>query len=163
MWVIKKIIHFFLFSFLIVSCANIVMPSGGKKDAYPPVLINVTTENNTINFTKKNIVFEFNENVVPNNWSDNFSISPLTKEPVNFKIKNKTLTLDLDNKLEKNTTYSVNLDNCIKDLNEGNILENLRFSFSTGSYLDSLYIKGIVIDAFTLEPKANTHVFLQDF
>jgi len=163
MWVIKKIIHFFLFSFLIVSCANIVMPSGGKKDTSPPVLSNVTTENNTVNFTKKNIVFEFNENVVPNNWSENFSISPLTKEPVNFKIKNKTLTLDLDNKLEKNTTYSVNLDNCIKDLNEGNILENLRFSFSTGSYLDSLSIKGIVIDAFTLEPKANTHVFLQDF
>ena len=50
---------------------------------------------------KKNIVFEFNENVVPNNWSENFSISPLSKEPVNFKIKNKTLTLDLDNKLEK--------------------------------------------------------------
>ena len=97
MWVIKKIIHFFLLSFLIVSCANIVMPSGGKKDTSPPVLMNVTTENNTVNFTKKNIVFEFNENVVPNNWSENFSISPLTKEPVNFKIKNKTLALDLDN------------------------------------------------------------------
>ena len=55
-----------------------------------------------------------------------------------------------------------NLDNCIKDLNEGNVLENLRFSFSTGGYLDSLTIKGNVIDAFTLEPIANTHVFLQD-
>ena len=163
MWVIKKIIHFLVFSFLIVSCANIVMPSGGKKDTSSPFLISTTTENNTTNFAKKNIVFEFNENVVPNNWSENFSISPLGKEPINFKIKNKTLILDLHNKLEKNTTYSINLDNCIKDLNEGNILENLRFSFSTGKYLDSLSIRGVVIDAFTLEPKSNTHVFLQDF
>ena len=163
MWVIKKIIHFLVFCFLTVSCANIVMPSGGKKDTSPPFLISTTTENNTTNFVKKNIVFEFNENVVLNNWSENFSISPLGKEPINFKIKNKTLILDLHNKLEKNTTYSINLDNCIKDLNEGNILENLRFSFSTGKYLDSLSISGVVIDAFTLEPKSNTHVFLQDF
>ncbi len=163
MWVIKKIIHFILFSFFIVSCANIVMPSGGKKDTSPPTLISVTTKNNTINFIKKNVVFEFNENIVQNNWSENFSISPLSKEPINFKIKNKTLTLELDNKLEKNTTYSINLDNCVKDLNEGNVLDNLRLSLSTGSYLDSLSIKGIVVDAFTLEPKANINVFLQDF
>jgi hypothetical protein len=37
----------------------------------------------------------------------------------------------------------------VKDLNEGNVLQNLVYTFSTGPYIDSLQLKGKVILAET--------------
>ena len=45
---------------------------------------------------------------------------------------------------------------------EGNVLDNLSFSISTGSFLDSLNLKGTVVDAITLKPKPNVRVFLHE-
>ena len=45
-------------------------------------------------------------------------------------------------------------------MNEGNILKNLEYLFSTSEQIDTLTIKGKLIDAKTLEPKKNTWVFL---
>ena len=148
--------------FFLNSCANIVMPTGGEKDTAPPKLSHTSPENNTKNFNSKNAVFVFDENIQTNSWAENFNISPATKNPIKYKVQNKTLTIDLENQLEENTTYCLNLNNCIRDINEGNILEKLNLSFSSGEILDSLKLTGKVLDAMSLEPISNAKVFLQE-
>lgn len=143
------------------SCASIIMPSGGEKDTLPPSLIKIEPINKSINFKANKITFEFNENIQENQWDEHFNISPLINNPVKFKINNRFLTVFL-NQLKKETTYSINLNNCIKDVNEGNILKNLNYTFSTSDKIDTLEINGKLIDAKTLEPIINTWVFLQN-
>ena len=109
------------------------MPTGGEKDANPPKLLKTFPQNNSVNFKEKSIFFEFDENIAINKWGENFNLSPIPENPIKYKIKNKTLILDIENQLQENTTYSVNLNQCIKDVNEGNVLDNLGFSFSTGT------------------------------
>jgi hypothetical protein len=142
------------------SCANIIMPDGGEKDTSAPNLAKIYPPSKAINFKEKKITFYFDENIAANNWNDFFFISPLLKGEIKHKIKNKELTLFLDDTLKDNTTYSLILNNCIKDVNEGNILKKLEYLFSTSEQIDTLTIKGKLIDAKTLEPKKNTWVFL---
>ena len=156
-----KIYFYCVLTFLFLSsCANIIMPDGGEKDTSAPDLAKIYPPSKAINFKEKKITFYFDENIAANNWNDFFFISPLLKGDIKHKIKNKELTLFLDDTLKDNTTYSLILNNCIKDVNEGNILKNLEYLFSTSEQIDTLTIKGKLIDAKTLEPKKNTWVFL---
>ena len=50
----------------------------------------------------------------------------------------------------------------LETINEGNVLDSLRFSFSTGESFDSLMLFGTIVDALTLETKSGIRVFLQD-
>ena len=68
----------FYFIFILFSCANIVMPTGGEKDIEPPKIQNVIVKN-TKNSTT--IQFDFDEYLQFNEWEKNFYISP----PVNNK------------------------------------------------------------------------------
>ena len=77
-----------------------------------------------------------------------------------YKVKRKTLLITLPDSLEENTTYSINFGNAIGDFNEGNELKNFSYVFSTGPEIDSLSIKGNVIDALTLEPEIDITVLL---
>jgi len=51
--------------------------------------------------------------------------------------------------LQPNTTYSFNFGNAIRDVNEGNILKNFTYVFSTGKYIDSMRFSGTVLVANT--------------
>jgi hypothetical protein len=61
----------------------------------------------------------------------------------------KTITVKFKDSLEPNTTYTLNFGNAIKDYNEGNILRNFTYVFSTGNIFDSLTLDGNVILAET--------------
>ena len=156
-----KIYFYYILTILFLSsCANIIMPDGGEKDTSAPVLIKIDPPTKVINFKEEKITFYFDENIAGNNWNDFFLISPLFEGGIKHKIKNKELTIFLDDTLKDNTTYSLILNNCIRDVNEGNILKKLEYLFSTSEQIDTLNIKGKLIDAKTLEPKKNTWVFL---
>ena len=156
-----KIYFYYILTILFLSsCANIIMPDGGEKDTSAPVLIKIDPPTKVINFKEEKITFYFDENIAGNNWNDFFLISPLFERGIKHKIKNKELTIFLDDTLKDNTTYSLILNNCIRDVNEGNILKKLEYLFSTSEQIDTLNIKGKLIDAKTLEPKKNTWVFL---
>ena len=157
-----KILNAIICLMLLNSCANIVIPTGGEKDASSPILLQTLPENNSVNFKNNRITFVFNENIQENRWSDYFNISPTTQKPVEYKISKNILTLLVDTELKDSTTFSINLNNCIKDINEGNILENLSYNFSTSNKIDSLEINGKVIDAQSLQGVSNAWVFLQN-
>ena len=75
----KPLAQITIICFLLSSCANIVMPTGGEKDIIPPKLLKTLPENNTINFKETSILFEFDENIAVNKWADHFNILVATE------------------------------------------------------------------------------------
>lgn len=126
-------------------CANIIPPSGGPRDSIPPVLLKSTPPDSTRNFTGSHITMTFDEFIDLQNARENIILSPVYKTfpVINFKLN--TLSIRLKDTLEPNTTYSLNFGNSLKDFNEGNVLKNFTYIFSTGSRIDSLELKGKVI------------------
>lgn len=136
------------------------MPSGGLKDSIPPVVVRAIPANDQTNFKDKKIQITFNELVKMDGLNEKFVISPpISKRPI-FRMKNKTLIVDLNEPLKQNTTYSLDFKDGIADNNEGNRLKNFRLAFSTGPVIDSLRIVGFVKDAFNLEPVRNSTIML---
>src|SRR6185437_2206270 len=58
------------------------------------------------------------------------------------------------------TTYVINFGKAIEDVNEGNVLKNFTYVFSTGIHIDSLSISGRVINNQTQERENNATVLL---
>ncbi len=139
------LIHFFI---LAPGCANIIPPTGGLRDSLPPVLLSVTPPDSVTNFREKKVVFTFDEYVQIDNMQKNLIVSPtLPFNPaVVHRLKTVTVTIR-DTLLEPNTTYTLDFGRGLKDNNEGNVYENFKYIFSTGSYLDSLGFEGNVIVA----------------
>lgn len=140
------------------SCANIGMPSGGVKDTIPPVIVRSVPAFNQTNVKGKEVRVTFNELIKIDNINEKFVVSPpVSKRPI-FRMKGKTMIVDLNDTLIKNTTYSLDFKDAIADNNEGNKLPELRLAFSTGPVLDSLRVVGFVKDAFNLEPASNSAI-----
>ncbi len=135
---------------IFTGCANIVPPTGGKKDVTPPKLVELSPKDSLLNTRVTKINIEFDEFISLNEPGKEIQVSPVLPVPVVTVVNGKKLTLKIpDSLLKENTTYRVNFGNSIKDLNEGNVFKNLNYIFSTGSYFDSLEMYGIVYDAET--------------
>lgn len=147
-------------AFLLVGCANVVMPSGGPKDTKSPVVLEASPENNSTDFKGRTIHLTFDEFVTLNNPTNNVMISPPMGKKPTYRTSGKTLIIRFEEPLRPNTTYSINFGDAIKDLHEGNIFKDYTFNFSTGESIDSLSLKGKVISASELKPMENMLVGL---
>jgi hypothetical protein len=150
--------------FLLVSvffgCANRQNPQGGPRDREPPKLLKATPPDMTRNFKAKQIVLEFDEFFKLNNTYQEVSMSPAPARLPEYTASRKKLIIDLKDSLEKNTTYVINFGKAIADVNEGNILKNFTYVFSTGEHIDSLSISGHVINNLTQEREKDATVML---
>ena len=126
-----RILSVFLFLIILKSCANIVAPSGGEKDVNAPEIQDIKIVEKS-NF--KIIEFKFNEYIQLNQWEKNFYISPPIKNIVTKTIKGKSLFLTIKDSLNIDLTYYISLNHCVKDNNEGNILEDLNYLYSFSLY-----------------------------
>ncbi len=143
-------------------CAIIVAPTGGPKDSLPPVLMSALPKDSTKNFTEndKKIIFEFNEFVELKDIQKNLIVSPYPKTPPTVESKLRTVTVRLKDTLQVNTTYTLDFGNALQDINEGNILKNFTYIFSTGNEFDSRTLSGKVIVAETGNVDSTLTVFL---
>jgi hypothetical protein len=64
------------------------------------------------------------------------------EEKPEIRLKKKTIIIEFEEELKDSTTYTLNFGNAIKDLHEGNKLQNYEYVFSTGEELDSLSVRG---------------------
>lgn len=149
-----------LFFIIISACAKISAPSGGPRDRTPPVVVKSVPSNGAVNFRNKKIVISFNEYVVLDNIADKFMVSPPMKKKPRVFIRGKNVDVEFDDKLKDSTTYTFYFQDAIKDLNEGNVLKNYQFVFSTGPVVDSLSVTGNVYKVFSLEAPEKTQVLL---
>lgn len=141
------IVFLFLLSF--TDCAKKGRPSGGLRDTIAPVILRSAPENFTTNFKNNEIRITFNEFIKLKDISKELIISPPLKyAPIITPLSvSKVLKIKILDTLKDNTTYSFNFGNSIQDNNEGNLFPNYKYVFSTGSYIDSLTLKGTAIDA----------------
>ncbi len=133
-------------------CANIIPPQGGPRDTIPPVLLKATPADRSTEVGTNRLVFSFDEFVELQNAQQELIVSPLPVVPPTIESKLREVTVRLRDSLQSNTTYTIHFGNSIKDYNEGNVLKNFQYSFSTGKQLDSGQIKGKLILAETGKP-----------
>ncbi len=150
---IKNIPLTFLVAFMLYACANRGQgPQGGPKDEVPPKVLRSTPEDKSVNVSPKRIQIDFDENVNLKEIAKNVIISPPQRTNPEIRAINKRVTVAFNDTLIANTTYSIDFGNAIVDNNEGNVLKNYVFSFSTGDHIDTLQISGTLINAEDLNP-----------
>lgn len=145
---------------LFSSCAQIGTPTGGPKDTLAPVVVRTNPPQRNVEFDGKTISITMNEYIEMQNISENVLISPLQKKQPYINYNLKTVTVKFKDSLKPNTTYSINFGNAIKDVREGNVLKNYSYTFSTGSYIDSLKISGSILVAETGLPDSSILAYL---
>jgi len=146
--------------FLVWGCANIQRPMGGPKDVTPPRLLKATPPNMSRNFNAKIIQLDFDEFFKLSNQYTEISMSPAQDKQPEFKIKSKSLVIVIKDTLQKNTTYVINFGKAIADVNEGNVLKNFTYVFSTGPHIDSLSVSGTVTNTLTQKKEKDVTVML---
>lgn len=143
-----------------IRCANVVSPSGGPKDSVPPIVLQAVPENQSNNFSKKEIHITFDEYVTLNNPNNNILISPPLETNPEYKLSGKSLVIKFKEALKPETTYSINFGEAIKDLHEGNVFKDYSFVFSTGENIDTLTLEGKLLQAIDHKPSADFFVML---
>jgi len=137
---------------LLVSCAQIVTPTGGPKDETAPKVIGEFPANRSVNLKAKEIEIKFDEFIVFQQPNENVIISPPMRKNPEYRLKRKSLIIKLKEELTPDATYIINFGEAIRDNNEGNILNNYTYVFSTGAVLDSMELRGTLTDAITADP-----------
>ena len=141
----------YIWVIFLCSCANIVAPTGGPKDMNPPQLLEINPVNKIKNFDRRDVTFIFDE-LIQINDKKNVFFSPYLKDALKIDVNKNKLIISFEKKLMAKTTYYMSLNEVIKDVNEGNVIKDLDYLFSTGSTIDTLSISGFVTDAKTSKP-----------
>jgi uncharacterized protein (DUF2141 family) len=114
------------------------------------VLEKVDPPDSSINFNDRTITFTFDEYLDQlRDITENLIISPTPIIEPRIEAKLKTIVVRLRDSLEPNTTYYFNFGNAIRDINEGNVLRDFSYIFTTGPVIDTLELTGKVILAET--------------
>lgn len=145
---------------LVVSCARVVAPTGGPKDADPPRVLRTVPPEEQVNFEGRRLRFYFNEYVKVVDADKNLVISPPLPNRVTPLIKGKSVEINLRDTLRPGTTYVVDFGTSIVDLTEGNPLGSYRYVFSTGDRIDSCVLQGRVRGALDRQPVSGVKVML---
>jgi len=154
-------LYFYCFlSTFALSCAQVVSPSGGERDHQPPLPLSMDPPNESTDFNASSIQIEFDEFIQLNQFEQQLIVSPPLKYKLQTKIKGKSLTIEIKDTLKSNTTYVMNFGESIQDITENNPIPNFQYVFATGRQIDSLRIRGKVLDAFSREVEENATVML---
>ena len=154
----------FFVTLTFVNCAKRGNPSGGSKDSIPPIIVKYNPENYSINFNDDEIKIYFDEYIKLKDINKELIISPPLKyQPEITPLSTgKFIKIKIKDTLKKNTTYSFNFGKSIVDNTEENAFKYFKYIFSTGSFIDSLKLKGTVKDALLLNPEGATTVMLYE-
>jgi len=158
-----RIIFLFTITLFVANCARTGRPEGGPKDENAPLFVNSIPPYNTVKFDKKVVKLNFNEFITLKELNKQLVISPPMKSPPLISPQgapSKEIKIQILDTLQENTTYIFNFGNAVQDNNESNVLENFKYVFSTGTYIDSLVTSGSINDAILKEIPRNVNVLL---
>lgn len=155
---------FIVLTIVMVSCAKKGSITGGLKDTLAPVLRGSSPENGATNFKGQEIKLYFDEYIKLKEVNKQLIISPpMTRKPEVLPYNaSKVITIKIKDTLQPNTTYSFNFGQSIQDNNEANVLNQFKYVFSTGSYIDSLTLGAKIKDAIDLKPSTYVSVMLYE-
>ena len=139
----KNVFFFVVFSFLI-GCAQMSPLTGGYKDTIPPNLIASIPPENSTNVNPNQFYLAFDELIDASKLQESIIISPFYSGKKEVKYKKNEVSISFDTLFDDNTTYIINFAGGISDVTEGNDLSNAKLIFSTGEYIDSASISGVI-------------------
>lgn len=141
-------------------CASIGSLEGGPYDTLPPIITHISPMDYTTNFKGDKVTFMFDEYIQLKNQQKEVFTSPAMKKKPLLTIRGKSLIIELrDDSLKPNTTYSIELGSALADNNEGNPLHGMRYVFSTGDRIDSLYMSGYTEDSQMADSLGKTFIY----
>ena len=146
----------------LVACANMGQPDGGWFDETPPSVIGAVPQDQATEVDTRKITIFFDEYIKIDNPTEKVVISPPQLEAPDIKGAGRRISVQLNDSLLPNTTYTIDFSDAISDNNEGNPLGNYTYSFSTGGHIDTLEVAGYVVEAENLEPIKGILVGLYD-
>ena len=138
--------------FLLQNCAQVAQPPGGKKDTLAPRLITSIPKQRALNYAGQTVVLEFDEYVKAENIQQKVTITPQDSNTFVVKELPNGIRLTFNKPLQKNTTYTINFSDGIRDITERNVAKDAKVVFSTGPSIDSLSIGGTVLDDESRQP-----------
>ncbi len=147
-----------------VRCANINQNlTGGPKDTLPPVIMGMTPATHTIHYpltgNKREIYIEFNEFVQIKDQQKEFFTSPQMKKKPTIMVRGRGIVIQIKDTLLENQTYALNFGSAIRDNNEGNPLNSLRYVFSTGDEIDSIVCSGYTADSYKADSVSKSFIW----
>lgn len=155
------VVLLFLPAFL-VRCASMMTPTGGPRDSLPPVIVQMTPDNFTTNrplVHHEKIYIEFDEFVQLKDQQKEFFTSPAMKKKPTVSLRGRGIVIQLRDTLEPNTTYALNFGSAVRDNNEGNPLNSMRYVFSTGPEIDSMVLSGYTADSYKADSVSKSFVW----
>ena len=162
----KQVLFLFAITLILFNCAKRGSPTGGFKDTIPPVVVNASPKDKTILFKSKEITITFDEYIKLKDLNQQLIISPpievdkYSVEPETAISKKIKIEFSDSLNLAEETTYTFNFGSSIEDNNEQNTLPFFSYTLSTGSIIDSLFLKGKVSDAFEDENENFVSLYL---
>ena len=139
-----KNIFFFVVTSFLMGCAQMSPLTGGYKDTIPPNLIASIPPENSTNVNPNQFYFAFDELIDASKLQESIIISPFYSGKKEVKYKKNEVSISFDTLFDDNTTYIINFAGGISDVTEGNDLSNAKLIFSTGEYIDSASISGVI-------------------
>lgn len=147
---------------LLTKCASTMTPTGGPKDTIPPVIVymnpdNFTTMIDTLHPPK--IYVEFNEYVQIKDQQKELFTSPAMNKTPTVSRRGKGIVIQIKDTLRPNTTYAINFGSSIQDNNESNPLHAMRYVFSTGPEVDSMFMSGYTADSYKADSVSKSFIY----
>ena len=147
---------------LLTKCASTMTPTGGPKDTLPPVIVLMEPNNYTTNIDTlrpPKIFIGFNEYVQIKDLQKELYTSPAMKKKPSVVRRGQGIVVTIKDTLQPNTTYAINFGSSILDNNEGNPLHSMRYVFSTGPEIDSMYMSGYTADSYKADSVGKSFIY----
>ena len=158
---LRAVVALILVGGIFSRCANTMTPQGGPKDTIPPVIVKMTPDNFVTNAKTigNKIYIEFNEFVQLKDQNKEFFTSPAMKKKPVLTIRGRGIAVQIRDTLLENTTYALNFGSAVRDNNEGNPLNAMRYVFSTGDKVDSMYCSGYTEDSYKADSVSKSFIW----
>ena len=147
---------------LFTKCASTMVPTGGPKDTIPPVIVYMNPNNFSTNIDTLHppkIYDEFDEYVQNKDQQKELFTSPAMKKQPTVTRRGKGIVITIKDTLRPDITYAINFGASICDNNEGNPLHAMRYVFSTGDTVDSMYMSGYTADSYKADSVSKSFIY----
>ena len=147
---------------LFTKCASTMTPTGGPKDTIPPVIMFMNPDNFSTNVDTLHppkIYVEFDEYVQIKDLQKELYTSPAMKKQPSVTRRGKGIIITIKDTLRPDITYALNFGASICDNNEGNPLHAMRYVFSTGPEIDSMYMSGYTADSYKADSVSKSFIY----
>ena len=129
---------------LAVGCATPVAPSGGPADTTPPVLIEASPADGSVNVAERTLRLTFSERLDPAGASA-VEVTPEADEAADVRVRGRTVEVTLPT-LREATTYVVTVGTELRDQRRVALRAPITVAFATGPTIDRGRLSGTVLD-----------------